>query len=160
MKAFIKIVTDVLAYFIFVLVISLITAILVLARNSISAIEDIDILANNLYFEARNSSVEDRIAIAVTVLNRVDSKEYPNSIEEVIFQPNQFSWTSEYLYPAMNKEWKKCRVIAEMVYNNPDAFRSKDICFHYVSRLDYPKGHWTHNMSHKTKIGKHWFLCK
>lgn len=119
----------------------------------------IEVLADNIYFEARNSTVEDKIAVAVATLNRVESNKFPNTVEEVVFQPNQFSWTSEYLEPAKNKSWEECRAIAEMVYDNHDIFKRKNICFHYASSLDYPSNHWTHKMKKKTKIGKHWYFC-
>lgn len=119
----------------------------------------IEVLADNIYFEARNSTTDDKIAVAVATLNRVKSDKFPNTVEEVVFQPNQFSWTSEYLEPAKNKSWEECRAIAEMVYDNHDTFKQKNICFHYASSLDYPSNHWTHKMKKKTKIGKHWYFC-
>lgn len=122
-------------------------------------LRSIEVLADNIYFEARNSTLEDKVAVAVATLNRVKSDKFPNTVEEVVFQPNQFSWTSEYLEPAKNKSWEECRAIAEMVYDNHDTFKQKNICFHYASSLDYPSNHWTHKMKKKTKIGKHWYFC-
>lgn len=136
-----------------------ITCFIALMVNLAEQNRDIDYLADNIYFEARNSTAEDKIAVAVSTINRVKSDQYPNTMRDVIFQPNQFSWTLEYLTPAQNNEWHKCRAIAEMVYKNHSRFQNKDVCLHYTSRLDYPDNHWTHRMKRKTKIGKHWYFC-
>lgn len=109
-------------------------------------------LAKNIYFEARNSSIEDQIATAVVVMNR------GNPVVEV-YKPAQFSWTAEYRVPAYNKAYAKAIAIAKMVYFNLEEFQSKDICKHYTTVKEYPKGHWTHNFKRRTQIGKHYYYC-
>ena len=52
-------------------------------------------LAQNLWFEARGSSVTDQIAVANVVLNRVEDRRYPNDVCAVVWQPYQFSWTHD-----------------------------------------------------------------
>jgi len=42
------------------------------------------------YLEARGESLEGKTAVVRTILNRVKSKDFPGSIEEVIYQPGQF----------------------------------------------------------------------
>ena len=42
------------------------------------------------YLEARGESLEGKIAVVRTIFNRVESKDFPDSIEEVIYQPGQF----------------------------------------------------------------------
>jgi len=42
------------------------------------------------YLEARGESLEGKTAVVRTILNRVKSKDFPDSIEEVIYQPGQF----------------------------------------------------------------------
>ena len=61
--------------------------------------ENLQCLAQNIYFEARNQPTQGKIAVAHVVLNRVKSKRYPNSACEVIRQGGQerrhrcqFSW--------------------------------------------------------------------
>ena len=43
-------------------------------------------LADNMYFEARNQGTAGIIAVSNVVLNRVKSKDYPNTICEVVRQ--------------------------------------------------------------------------
>lgn len=51
----------------------------------------LDLLANLVYAESRGEPFEGKVAVASVVLNRVLSPKFPNTIEEVIFQPNAFS---------------------------------------------------------------------
>ena len=57
--------------------------------------DNIEALAYNCYFEARNSTTEDQIATMVTVMNRGTP-----SVE--VYKKDQFSWTKEYAKPADN----------------------------------------------------------
>lgn len=51
---------------------------------------DMKDLVSLVYSEAENKSEKLNIAIAAVVINRVKSSGFPNSIKEVIYQPNQF----------------------------------------------------------------------
>src|SRR6056300_850916 len=52
-------------------------------------------LQQNLYFEARNISDLSMRAVGWVTMNRVDSKHYPNTICDVVWQRKQFSWTHD-----------------------------------------------------------------
>lgn len=56
-----------------------------LKRNSYSQ-EDVEWLARAVYSEARGEPYEGQVAVAAVVLNRVKSKDFPNTIKDVIFQ--------------------------------------------------------------------------
>lgn len=115
--------------------------------------DNIKALAYNCYFEARNSTIEDQIATMVTAMNRGTP-----SVE--VYKKDQFSWTKEYAKPADNPALDKCKALAEMVYNNHDLFKSKDICKHYTSvNAKYGEGHWTKSFKRRTQIGKHYYYC-
>jgi len=43
-------------------------------------------LAKNIYFEARNQSIEGQIAVARVVMNRVDHEKFPNTVCDVVYQ--------------------------------------------------------------------------
>lgn len=73
--------------------------------------EDIEMLAKLIWGEARGvESITEKAAVAWCVLNRVDAKGYPNSIEAVVTQPHQFVGYDED-YPVT----KEHRLIAEDV---------------------------------------------
>lgn len=49
-----------------------------------------DALIRLVYAEARGESLEGQIAVAAVVINRVQSRSFPNTIWDVIYQPGQF----------------------------------------------------------------------
>lgn len=55
--------------------------------------EDAERLMKIAMAEAEGESVEGKALVMLVVLNRVWSDEFPDTIEEVIFQPRQFSVT-------------------------------------------------------------------
>lgn len=53
--------------------------------------EDLLWMARIIYAESGGESIECQLAVGSVVLNRVASKSFPNTIYDVIFQPNQFT---------------------------------------------------------------------
>ena len=47
----------------------------------------------NVYNEARSEPLLGQIAVAETVLNRIDDPRWPDDACSVIYQPYQYSWT-------------------------------------------------------------------
>lgn len=64
---------------------------------------DVELLARLAYHEARGESLEGQIAVVEVVLNRCLSEEFPDTVEEVIFQQTGGVWQftpAPYLYDA------------------------------------------------------------
>ncbi|ARK25911.1 spore cortex-lytic enzyme [Sporosarcina sp. P37] len=53
--------------------------------------QDINLLANAVYGEARGEPYEGQVAVAAVILNRVEHPDFPDSIGGVIFQPGAFT---------------------------------------------------------------------
>ena len=53
--------------------------------------QDLQILANAVYGEARGEPYEGQVAVAAVILNRLESPEFPDSISGIIFQPGAFT---------------------------------------------------------------------
>ena len=53
--------------------------------------EDITLLANLIYCEARGESYEGKLAVASVVINRILSSKYPDTMAGVIYQKSQFA---------------------------------------------------------------------
>lgn len=53
--------------------------------------DDLYWLSHIIYAESGNQPLSGKIAVGNVVMNRVASPKFPNSVSEVIFQPNQFS---------------------------------------------------------------------
>lgn len=58
--------------------------------------QDVDCLAKNIYFEARNQSIEGQFAVAEVVINRMNDSRFPSNVCKIIKQKTnnicQFSW--------------------------------------------------------------------
>lgn len=54
--------------------------------------KEFECLRTNIFFEARNQSIQAQQAVALVTLNRVASPIYPDTICEVIKEYKQFSW--------------------------------------------------------------------
>ena len=57
--------------------------------------EEKEMLAKIIMAEAEGESTEGKALVGLVVLNRVLDKQFPDTIEEVIFQPRQFSVVTE-----------------------------------------------------------------
>ena len=62
------------------------------SRNGYSE-SDYELLSEITYAEAGNQTEEQQVATAATILNRVESDSFPNTIKEVIMQKGQFAST-------------------------------------------------------------------
>jgi N-acetylmuramoyl-L-alanine amidase len=61
------------------------------AKRTNPAKNNVYLLAQLVYGEARGEPYSGKVAVAAVVLNRVDSSKFPNSIAGVIYQPGAFS---------------------------------------------------------------------
>lgn len=61
---------------------------------------EMELISQLVEAEAGNQPFEGKCLVADVILNRVDSPDFPNTIEEVIFQDNQFS-------VILNGAWEK-----------------------------------------------------
>ena len=52
--------------------------------------DEVNCLAQNIYFEARDQPTKGQIAVALVTINRVNSKRFPNTICKVIRQANRY----------------------------------------------------------------------
>lgn len=80
----------------------------------------IDCLAKNIYFEARNQSFMAQKAVAFVTLNRVEDDKYPDDICSVVWQDSQFSWTNDGKpdTPKNLEAWSVAMSAALYVYQN------------------------------------------
>ena len=57
-------------------------------------VEMVTCLALNIYHEARGEPIDGQVAVAQVTLNRVAHPDYPDDVCSVVYEANQFSWTS------------------------------------------------------------------
>lgn len=66
-----------------------------------------ELLCKLVYAESGRKNEQEMVSIAATVLNRVENESFPNEIEAVVFQKNQFSTAKDgdiYWYPVANEK--------------------------------------------------------
>ncbi|MCR9240128.1 MAG: cell wall hydrolase [Rhodobiaceae bacterium] len=124
-------------------------------------------LAVGIYFEARGESHSGQVAVADVIMNRVASKDYPNTICGVVFQGSyrqtgcQFSFTcdGESDRPRDLKPWLKAQRVASTVTMRDDRERQvAENVLHY--HADYVEPVWASHMYKVAKIGRHIFYAR
>lgn len=53
--------------------------------------QDIELLARTVYGEARGESYEGQVAVAAVIVNRLKHPDFPDEVEEVIYEPLAFT---------------------------------------------------------------------
>ena len=114
-------------------------------------------LAQNIYFEARNSNLADKAAVTDVVLNRVASPSYPNTICKVIHQRHQFSWywDGKSDRPKNRDAWEQAKWVAyQMLYRGTFRGITEGALMYHATYVN-PK--WAKDYYLIGTIGKHKF---
>lgn len=128
-------------------------------HNSLKHKEAVEILALNIYHEARGSTYEDKVAVAEVTMNRLRSENYPKTMREVVYQYKQFSWTflKKNHKPLEREAWRECLDIANDVYYKGNTILDKDV-LHYVQSKIVDKVKWAKFFKNRRIIGAHTYL--
>ena len=133
---------------------------------------EIECMAKNIYFEAAVESTAGQLAVAQVTLNRVNSKHYPNSVCEVVYQgPHtsdgfpkrdrcQFSWYCDGKGDEIKnkgKLWNTAHNLAKYVLKRQnDLLDITDGATHYhANYIDAPR--WAGQKRVTTSIDQHIF---
>jgi spore germination cell wall hydrolase CwlJ-like protein len=81
--------------------------------NDVADDSDLNCLATAVYFESRGEPMEGQLAVAQTILNRVESGRYAPTVCGVINQPKQFSYDRSRA-PRAGSDWETARAIARI----------------------------------------------
>lgn len=139
------------------------------AAGPVKAEGDMECLAKNIYFEARNQSLTGKIAVSHVVLNRVFDDRFPNNICDVIYQARlrngfpirhqcQFSWYCDGLsdVPKDRVSWEIALNVARdamLLWEN--AFDITSGATHYHTTQVNPS--WNRDMEMLVRIDDHIF---
>lgn len=124
--------------------------------------KELEILALNMYHEARGEGRTGMQMVGEVTLNRVASEEYPDTICEVVYQPGQFSWVIKKDHtPREEESWKIALEIAHdlMYQHTGDLYIFDNGATHFanISDLKNPP-RWTKEFDIVTTIGNHMFF--
>ena len=102
--------------------------------------------------EAESEGVEGKALVMLVVLNRVWSEEFPDTIEEVIFQKNQFSPVANGRYDAVEPD-EECYEALKLI--QVDHWNESQDALYFESKSD-SKWH-SENLEFLFKYGRHYF---
>lgn len=112
---------------------------------------DIKLMSNAVYGEARGEPYEGQVAVAAVILNRVKSTSFPNTVSGVIFQPRAFTAVADgqiYLTPNA-----KAREAVMQAINGWDPSNG---CLYYFNP-ETATSPWIWTRTQMKTIGKHIF---
>ncbi|MGG4265592.1 spore cortex-lytic enzyme [Peribacillus simplex] len=114
---------------------------------------DIQLMANAVYGEARGEPYIGQVAVAAVILNRVESAAFPNTISGVIFEPGAFTAVADgQIWLTPNERAKEAVVDA---INGWDPSSNAE----YYFNPDTATSKWIWSREQIKRIGKHIF-CK
>ena len=125
--------------------------------------EEVNCLALNIYFEARNEPDEGQLAVAHVVLNRVSDLRFPKTVCKVIRQGGarkrhrcQFSWWCDGLSdrPRNSGKWASTKAMAQAVYWGRSADPTDGALWYHA---DYVSPSWGRVFKRDRQIGRHIF---
>jgi spore germination cell wall hydrolase CwlJ-like protein len=125
--------------------------------------DEVNCLALNIYFEARNEPDEGQLAVAHVVLNRVSDPRFPETACKVIRQGGarkrhrcQFSWWCDGLSdrPRNSRKWVSTKAMAEAVYWGRSADPTDGALWYHA---DYVSPSWGRVFKRNGQIGRHIF---
>ena len=112
---------------------------------------DIQLMANAVYGEARGEPYEGQVAVAAVILNRVDSPSFPNTVAGVIFEPGAFTAVADgQIYLTPNEKAKEAVMDAIQGW---DPSENAQYYFNPVTATSK----WIWSRPQIKKIGKHIF---
>ena len=153
----------------------------ILSWEPVIGAAEIECMAKNIYFEAAVESTAGQLAVAQVTLNRVKSKNYPNSVCEVVYEGLhytnskgkqfpvrdrcQFSWYCDGRLdePREGRTWNSAKILAEIVLENHYDKALIDItdgATHYHANWMETYPNWSKKKKVMASIDRHIFYKK
>ena len=126
---------------------------------------DLMCLARNIYHESRGEPIAGQYAVAEVTLNRVDSRHFPDTVCEVVYEKRfdsrrnrlvgAFSWTEfDSVAEPRGIEWQRARRAAETIYDEQHDPAIPGALFYHADSIE-PR--WAKTKNRIAKIGSHIF---
>ena len=118
--------------------------------------DDLECLALNIYWEARNQSVAGQLAVAQVTLNRVLDRRYSDDVCDVVYQHKQFSWywDGKSDVPVENRAWERALLIASAALDGSGHVELQGVTHYHAV---YSKPYWKDSMVQVATIDDHIF---
>jgi len=118
-------------------------------------------LALNVFFEARHETTDGQLAVAEVTLNRVNDHRYPDTVCEVVWDDNQFSWTHDGVHddPSrmsyLDKEaWNDIQTLASDVLEGTLKLNGLTATHYHASEV---RPFWVNHYVYDGTVGNHRF---
>jgi spore germination cell wall hydrolase CwlJ-like protein len=126
---------------------------------------DLQCLAENIYFEARGEPLEGQYAVAEVTLNRRWAERFPHTICEVVHETRwdpsrrrfvaDFSWTElGALSPPGGRAWTQAMAVASAAYDDLHTPVAPGALFYHATSV---RPEWARNRKTVATIGNHIF---
>jgi spore germination cell wall hydrolase CwlJ-like protein len=127
--------------------------------------DDLQCLAENVYFEARGEPVDGQYAVAEVTLNRTRARNFPHTVCQVVHETRwdpsrrryvaDFSWTAlGALAPQDEVAWRQAMTVATAVYDDLRAPLVPGALFYHASSV---RPAWARGRREIATIGNHVF---
>jgi spore germination cell wall hydrolase CwlJ-like protein len=119
--------------------------------------QDLECLAQAVYFEARGEPLAGQLAVARVVINRADSGLYPADYCSVVTQRAQFSFVRNGRIPEPDensKAWRKAMAVAQIAHQDLWESEAGDALYFHAS---YVKPGWASRKRQLARIDTHVF---
>jgi len=119
--------------------------------------QDLECLAQAVYFEARGEPLAGQLAVARVVINRADSGLYPSDYCSVVTQRAQFSFVRNGRIPQpdeSSRAWRKAVAVAQIAHQDLWESEAGDALYFHAS---YVKPGWASRKRQLARIDTHVF---
>lgn len=124
--------------------------------------DEVEVLALNMYHEARGEGSDAMQMVGEVTLNRVYHESYPNDVCEVVYQRRQFSWThmKRDHTPYEEESWEEALLIAEGLVNGEIDYFDNGATHFINPKLVSKMPRWTRVYTRVGRIGDHVFYVQ
>lgn len=116
-------------------------------------------LALNIYFEARDQSIDGQLMVAEVTLNRVASPDFPDTVCDVVWQSGAFSWTHD----GKSDKPEDVQAFTQAVLLANDVLRDRSILLDTEATFYHEKSvrpYWVDSVTQIGMVGDHIFYIK
>jgi spore germination cell wall hydrolase CwlJ-like protein len=115
---------------------------------------DLECMTTNVYHEARGESDRGQLMVMDVVLNRVDHKNFDNTVCGVVYAHAQFSWTLDIPIITRWDKWNKIKILAEQSLNGDHRGITQGSTFYHA---EYVTPYWAKHFELVEQEGLHIF---
>ncbi len=119
--------------------------------------QELGCMALNLYHEGRGEGRKGQLAIAAVIMNRIKSRDYPDTICEVVWQRKQFSWTHTAMkYHSVNdpEAWRQSLALAQSFLDRGTVTEVGGATHYHAASV---RPYWISEGRLVARVGNHYF---